>query len=680
MIDISQIKMEVNLTKAGKFELTLLETKECEDKVIYVFNNDEHKIKANFTLDEKDNITTGSIDLMIQNELFRENDNLALVKPIVITLKLKEQAEAITAMYLYRDWWTRPSFISSFKDIPDRTQSLYLKYKNSNKYLLPIACNEYKSLIEGKEDNSLTINMTAYMGGMNKVNETVFILTEAENIYTAIEKAFNVVSSLKQIPKKNSKQYPAIFEYLGWCSWDAFYTDITEEKIKAKAFELKEKQIPVRWFLIDDGWLSVHNQQLYSFKPEVNKFPNGFKQMIEDIKAETNINWFGVWHAFGGYWGGVEPNSELANLESSNLYTTTNGKCLPYPTKELGYRFFRNWYEYLKSEGINFVKVDGQSAIKNYYENNQPVCKVAKETHKALEEAVSAYMGGNLINCMGMSMENILSRNSAMSRNSDDFVPDNENSFSEHLLQNTYNSLYHDELYYCDFDMFWTNHKDAIKHGLLRAISGGPIYFSDKLNDTNLKTIEPLIYKDGSIIRMSRTAKPSIDCIFNNPLENGVIKLTNIYKQNGAIAVYNISNEDFNTTISPKDIYDLNKETFFVYNYFTKEYKILDWDEEFNINVPINGYQLYLLVPYKKQTTMIGLIDKYISFHAIEEIKETKERTIVILKQSGTIAFYKETPINKLLINGEVTTYELKPNNLYEVNCEGDGKVIVTIE
>ena len=53
---------------------------------------------------------------------------------------------------------------------------------------------------------------------------------------------------------------------------------------------------------------------------------------------------------------------------------------------------------------------------------------------------------------LGMAMENILSRpTSAISRNSDDFMPNKENGFVEHLLQNAYNSVYHDELYYCDW-------------------------------------------------------------------------------------------------------------------------------------------------------------------------------------------------------------------------------------
>ena len=145
------------------------------------------------------------------------------------------------------------------------------------------------------------------------------------------------------------------------------------------------------------------------------------------------------------------------------------------------------------------MKVDGQSSFWSFAENSLPIGPAAKGMHQAPEGGAS-YMDGAIINCMGMAMENILSRpTSAISRNSDDFMPNKENGFVEHLLQNAYNSVYHDELYYCDWDMFWTKHEDAVKHSLLRAISGGSIYVSDQIGDTNPDVLKPLAYHNGEI-------------------------------------------------------------------------------------------------------------------------------------------------------------------------------------
>ena len=162
-----------------------------------------------------------------------------------------------------------------------------------------------------------------------------------------------------------------MFRYLGWCSWDAFYTDVTEDKIREKADEFIEKQVPVKWMLIDDGWFSAQDKMLYDFAPDKAKFPHGFKKMIDDIREKSDIKWFGIWHALGGYWGGISPESDLVSQESSYLYQTTNGSIVPSP--KTGSGFYNDWYEVLKREEIDFIKVDGQSATPFYFENCLPV-------------------------------------------------------------------------------------------------------------------------------------------------------------------------------------------------------------------------------------------------------------------------------------------------------------------
>ena len=81
--------------------------------------------------------------------------------------------------------------------------------------------------------------------------------------------------------------------------------------------------------------------------------------------------------------------------------------------------------------------------MKNYYDGEKSIGQVAYGTHIGLEAAVCSYFDGRIINCMGMEPENIWNRTiTAISRNSDDFMPNNKSGFAEHLLQNAYNALY----------------------------------------------------------------------------------------------------------------------------------------------------------------------------------------------------------------------------------------------
>ena len=83
-----------------------------------------------------------------------------------------------------------------------------------------------------------------------------------------------------------------MFHYLGWCSWDAFYKEVSESLLQQKVNEIRQKQIPIKWMLIDDGWLSAQGQLLCGFEPDQEKFPRQFKPMIQEIKENTTFKFY----------------------------------------------------------------------------------------------------------------------------------------------------------------------------------------------------------------------------------------------------------------------------------------------------------------------------------------------------------------------------------------------------
>lgn len=660
----------------------------------FLFNTE--KSLTSFSVREKDGCLLGEVKAALKGEAFRENDGFAYKEAVRIALRFKENPDRMTAMYLHRDWWTRPAFVTTWSDLPEHTQAVYLDYGDHFGCLLFMAGNEYKAQAvaasgKGTDRETLSVGMTAYCAGQMSLEEPVFVLSEADTPYEAVELACRAAADRAGVLLREKKELPEIFDYLGWCSWDAFYTDINEEKVRQKAEEFKEKDIPARWLLLDDGWLSVREERLYDLMPEKEKFPDGFSQLTEDLKKDSYVRWIGVWHSLGGYWGGIEPGSKAYREEEPHLYTTRSGKILPSPKAEAGYGFFRDWYEKLRGEGIDFVKVDGQSAVKNHFANDIPVSLAARETHKALEGAAAAYMGGRLINCMGMAMENILGRQgSALSRNSDDFVPDDREGFGEHLLQNAYNAPYHNAFYVCDWDMFWTFHPDAAKHAVLRAISGGPVYFSDRIGDTVKDAVMPLCFSDGRILCMERSAMPSPDRLFTDPIKEGVVKLGNLAdcgvagKKGGAVAVYNLTDTMQETGLCAGDIFDLPKGDYLCVDGMEK--KIIGWVSEsggevFPLSVEQNGFGLYLFVPAACGCAVVGLLEKYISFLGLKEVKMLPDGFLAIAQECGTFGFYAEKKVRGVTVNGIDRTNLLeKTNGLYRINVQGEtGQMVVEV-
>lgn len=444
-----------------------------------------------------------SLFFEMRYEAFRESDVLEANSPI--SIHISHTCEKFMALYHHRDWWTRPKWGHKTNEIPDKTTNLVTFDGEFYNIFLPIPTSKCNTYISGNY-SSITLDLFANRDCLSSVNEPVLLYVKEKDYNQGIKKLYNVASEILDIDLLSEKEPLNFTNYIGWCSWDAFYTDISESKIREKVQEFIDKDIPIRWVLYDDGWLNINDNKLIGYEPDKQKFPQGFENLNTWIKQHSKIDDIGVWHAIGGYWGGIDNIENQFNL---NYKSTSKNKLIP------SNRFFENWYKKLKTSGISFVKVDGQSALKNYFVGDLYIGE-ATYIHKILEEAVYKYFNGGIINCMGMSQENVFARKTLLTRNSDDFIPHDKTSFREHLLQNVYNMQWQGCLYQLDWDMFWSSHYDVEKHSILRAISGGPIYVSDQVGKSVKKNIMSLCDDDGKILQFKQSPLLDESCIFDS--------------------------------------------------------------------------------------------------------------------------------------------------------------------
>lgn len=218
--------------------------------------------------------------------------------------------------------------------------------------------------------------------------------------------------------------------------------------------EFRRKNIPVSWVLLDDGWSDVDrkNGTLRSFGADPSRFPKGLSHTVRLLKDEFGVKYVGVWQAFQGYWNGVDPNGEA-----------TIGR------------------------------------------------------HEGLDTAAVRHFGNVLINCMGMALENYWHRPvSPIVRSSDDYLPRNPRSLAEHVMQNAFNALLMGELYHCDWDMFWSEHPHAWAHGIMRVLSGGPVYCSDAEGHTDEGTLRGPLCPGGEVPRPDSPGLPTLDSLLRD--------------------------------------------------------------------------------------------------------------------------------------------------------------------
>jgi hypothetical protein len=157
-------------------------------------------------------------------------------------------------------------------------------------------------------------------------------------------------------------------------------------------------------------------------------------------------------------------------------------------------RFYKDFYEFLSSVGIDSVKTDSQfflDEIKNADDRRHLI--------EAYQDAWNInqlrYFSAKAISCMSQTPQIMFhsqlpnNKPQVLLRNSDDFFPDVPASHPWHIFCNAHNSIFTQYLNILpDWDMFQTSHDYAAFHGAGRCVSGGPIYITDVpgKHDTNL--------------------------------------------------------------------------------------------------------------------------------------------------------------------------------------------------
>lgn len=646
------------------------------------FHNEEETAVVQLKLRAYDSYVLGSVDGQFNNASdFGKQLCFAGQNGIIIQAGEMAQADGLMANYQHKDWWTRPHFNRDWSSLPERTQSVLWRQGELIYHLLPVSGPVFRTDISGGE-SGLQIRVSSHQGGRTKCEAFSFVLGSGNDPYELVERHVQTALQVLDFPTlpRAQKPYPEILDSLGWCSWDAFYHQVNEEGLLRKAEEMKAAGLPVQWVMIDDGWSQITDKKLAGFDADPEKFPQGLGQTVRQLKSQHGIRWVGVWHTIAGYWGGIHPDSQIAKQYSDYLYSNAKGSVIPYPDAGRGFGFWHAWHSYLERQGVDFVKVDSQSAVLNFTKHEIAIGEAAAAAHQALEASASLHFNNTIINCMGMAAENIWHRpKSSVSRNSDDFVPQDAYGFAEHALQNAYNSYYHGAFYYGDWDMYWTKNHDDIQNAVLRSVSGGPVYFSDAPGNTDAEKIWPLIYRDGRIIRCEQPPSPTADCLFLDPTEEMVpLKLWNKAQGSGVVAAFHIGKhtEAVQGSVGPSDVPGLAGDTFVLYEHFSGSVKMMRAGERSAFELQPGQCELYVIIPAGGALTPIGLTDKYIATDSVRDVHAEADSVSLQLKEAGVFRFVSTSGSAAVTVNGQRIAVKEVGECLYEADVPQLGETL----
>lgn len=580
------------------------------------------------------------------------------------------------AVKRFKIYWTAPAFFSDYRLLGPANQLMLWRQTEGADYnlLVPLAGGGMVGEVGVSEIEwrpEFRVAASSYDPSFAPRSVPLFAYARGEDPYKLPRQTYETAfASTNQYGRLRwQKGYPEAFRSLGWCSWNAYGQDVTADKVVSSVRTLREKKVPLGFVLVDDGWLSVRDQKLTAFEPDASKFPGGMGPLARRLRDEYKVPHVGVWHTFQGYWNGVAENSDAAR--GQKLFKGLEGKLLPDPRAGAGEGFYEDWYSKLKGWGYDFVKVDGQGNNVKFTDGLMPLFDSGGGSHRNLQTAAGKFFadgegsgGLGLINCMEMSLENVYNwHDSNVARSSDDYQPELKHNPKDHVYQNAYNAYWLANFAYPDWDMFQTHDEAAEYHAAARAVSGGPVYFTDEPGKERPEILRRLALSDGRLLMPDEPAQVTRDLLLSDPsLEPVPLKIFGAVSAQGysalSVAAFNVNKTaaEVSGALRFSDFAAGGSSVARVAAVYQRSRGRAVLLRESDGSLPFTlgemGHDVFTLALVEQGVAVFGLLDKYLSPAGVASVKRDAQSVTVRLREAGEFGAWLERAPSRVEVDG----------------------------
>lgn len=597
-----------------------------------------------------------------------------------------------SACHRYEAYWMRPAAGERLRDVPAETQSLLVRLADQRWLLLvPLVDTLFRFSLRGnKKEDALTLvaeTGDAYSPGLGGL--AVYVAVGADPFELARTGAVQVNQRLGAGKLRRAKPVPKFADDFGWCTWDAFYQEVSEAKVRDGLERFRAGGVTPRFLILDDGWQSVARRatgemRLTSFAAN-EKFPTGLMPLVKAAKADFGVRTFLVWHAVVGYWGGVDEHAlpgygvvdqtrqhcEGVLSHEPNCNQDWWGNVLGLVPADHIARFYDDYHRSLRAQGVDGVKVDSQAVLEAVSMRQGGRIALTRAYRSGLEASVARHFDGNLINCMSNAQETwYFSPASTLLRTSIDFFPTRPELHGAHLYANAQVGLWFGEFMQPDWDMFQSGHAWGAYHAAARALSGGPVYASDKPGVHDFELLKKLVCADGSVLRCESPGLPTLDVLCRDPTREDV--LMKIWNRNGVagfvgafnarVASSEAAGPLLSGTLGPLDVPALEGQRFACYFQQSGELLEAAREQRFAVSLGERGFELCSIVPIERGFAAVGLADKFNSRGAVIRSHWVNDATHEIeLRDGGVFLAFAERAPRGIEADGREVPFEYEP-------------------
>lgn len=618
------------------------------------------------------------------------------------------------ALHRYEPYWNTACCGRGGGEVPVETQFLLAGLEDGRfMVLVPLIDGDFRLALQG--DGEAGLALIAESNDPAVVTDQVtglFLAAGSEPFDLLAQAARSVNAWFKMGRLRDEKDLPDFMDHFGWCTWNAFYQQVSHELVRQGLESFRQGGVQPRFLILDDGWQEVVKMpsgeiRLAGFGANL-KFPNGLGATVKMAKEEYGIDFFTVWHAVLGYWGGVDgaalPGYGVRALGRSfgpgilhhvpdhnqNWWGRVVGTV---PPEHLG-RFYHDYHRSLRLAGVDGVKVDNQASIEGVSAGYGGRVAYMRRVHEALEGSAQVHFRGNLTNCMSNANEMLYGAlNSNLTRTSTDFWPWRPETHGQHLYVNALVGAWFGEFVMPDWDMFESGHPAGAFHAAGRAVSGAPVFVSDKPGSQDFGLLRKLVLPDGRTLRADLPGRPTQDCLLVDPTKEDVLyKIWSLNEDAGVVGAFNCrySGEAgagaspivVRGAVRPADIAGLEADRYVVYAHTRREMRTLEPQEGWELELPELGYEVFTIVPIRAGVAPLGLVDFMNSAGAILAKGWVKTGIYQIMARgAGLCLVWLDRPVANVRVEGTAVDFSYAgETNLLTFDLPGDGEVIIEMD
>ena len=605
----------------------------------------------------------------------------------VTTLGRIAGLQRFTVTHRYEPFWMRPAAGTTHAEIPAETQWLLAQVEGGEFVLLvPLVSDDARFALHGDAQG---LQLTLETGDPHRPSTggvALYVARGADPYALVAAGARAVAQQLDQLPLRRSKLVPDFTDLFGWCTWDAFYQDVDLDGVKRGLESFAQGGVEPRYLILDDGWQSTKvsptgETRLTSFAPNA-KFHGDLAPVIRLAKEHYQVQRFLVWHAVIGYWGGVDGTAlpEYAVVDTPRSFGVGILRHEPHmnvqwwgqlvglvPPENIG-RFYDDYHRLLAAQGVDGVKVDTQAMLEGLALGQGGRVALSRAYREALEESVARHFDGRLINCMSHAQETFYgSPRSTVIRTSTDFWPRRPETHGLHLYTNAQVGVWFGEFMQPDWDMFQSGHEWGPYHAAGRAVSGAPIYVSDKPGVHDFALLRRLVCSDGTTLRADSPGRPTADCLLADPTrEDVLLKIFNTNGDRGVIGVFNARYHaaaadkiTLSGTVAPADVSGLAGEEFAAFTQNSRRVWRSQRTERTPLELAEGAWEIVSYSPINDGFAALGLADKFNSTGAVTAQRRGDDGSWEIeLRDGGEFVAWSQRPPRAVESGGAAVQFQ----------------------